>query len=65
MGIEVVPVEFECTNDDGDLVFKVKAFDDTCASVEIKALISPAQWPDIANGIGVCLEQMKLRGEGE
>ena len=63
--LEVVPVTFEATDSDGDLIFKVNAFDDATATVEIKAPVNNKSWAVIAASIADCLQQMKLRGEGE
>lgn len=63
--LEVVPVTFEATDSDGDLVFKVNAFDDATAAIEIKALVNDKSWAVIAASIADCLRQMKLRGEEE
>ena len=54
------PTEFECVNDAGDLIFKISAFDQYCASIEIKSVVTPSGWAEISDQILRCLESMKL-----
>jgi len=58
--LSTVPTEFECVDDAGELIFKISAFDAHCATVEIKAVVTPANWPEISDRILHCLDSMKL-----
>ena len=55
----VYPVKFEAVDDVGDFVFTVEAFDDKCATIEIKTVVSSASWDGISSAIKDCLIQME------
>lgn len=52
----------ECYDDDNELIFKVEAFDDTCASIEIFTVINGYSWREIAEKVSEALALMKLGG---
>ena len=58
--IDTAPTEFECTDETGELIFKISTFDAHCAVLEIKTMISPANWPLISAEIMHCITSMKL-----
>lgn len=62
MTIEVYPVAFE-GYEDGEAVFKVKAFDEATAEVSIDTVVNAASWKEISNHIRECLLKMKLDGD--
>lgn len=45
-----------------ELIFKVEAFDDTCASIEIHTVIDGASWRQIAEKVSEALALMELGG---
>jgi hypothetical protein len=58
--LSVIPVRFECTNDEGDIVFTVNAFDAECAEVDIKLVVTVDSWKEISKHVLQCLESMEL-----
>jgi len=59
--IDCAPVRFECCDENNELVFIVDAFDDVCATVEIKTVVTVDSWEIISAEIASCLESMKLK----
>lgn len=57
MNLESWPTEFECSDECGD-VFKLSAFDEHTATIEISTVISKESWPVISNEIQRCLNEM-------
>jgi len=61
MAIECVPVKFECYDKETkDLMFTVEAFDEECATVEIKAPVNVELWQDLSVLIFSAIKSMKL-----
>jgi hypothetical protein len=61
MTLRMVPVEFECYDVDmKELVFTVKAFDESSANVEIKTLVNVAAWDEMAPMIRAALVALDL-----
>jgi hypothetical protein len=61
MTLKMVPVEFECYETDmEELVFKVKAFDQSSANVEIETVVNVESWDEMAPLIRAALVAMKL-----
>ena len=62
--IDCYPVKFEAIfTESCNGVFKVTAFDECCATVEIDAPMNVAVWDEIAPMIRQCLVDMKLESE--
>ena len=62
--IEMYPVEFEAVDETGDLLFRVKNFDEVCSSVEINTPVTPESWKEIAAKVLEALEAIH-KGEGK
>lgn len=58
--IEVFPVEMEAYDKEigtDSCVYKLKAFDECCATLTVSALVDPASWPEISESI---LQSLKI-----
>ena len=61
--INMYPTEFEAVNEADDLLFKVHCFDEYCSTVEIKTVVTPELWLDIAEKIHEALLQIHKKEE--
>lgn len=58
--MKVVPTSFECYDGLNELVFTVKAMDESCASVSIDTIVTSESWTGISKMIANCLDAMEL-----
>jgi len=61
MSIDISPVKIE-GYEGQDIVFSITMFDEACAEVEIRTLVSVGSWPEISAAILKSLKMMKLEG---
>ena len=57
--MKMYPVKFECT-DEVSLLFTVEAFDEACATVEIKTVVNAVSWDEISAKVREALVLMEL-----
>lgn len=57
------PVEFEIYDDANTLSAKVTAFDESCATVEIRAVMNRHSFDALVPAIQKALSEMKLEGD--
>lgn len=62
MKIKVFPVRFEAYDDIGEGAFKVEAFDDSCATIEIQTPVTLESWLELVPLVTKCIEDLKLVG---
>ncbi len=55
MTIKMYPIEFEACDEVNELMFKVRCFDEAASEVEIKTLVTPALWDEIAAKVAEAL----------
>lgn len=51
MTIKMYPIEFEAIDETDEALFNVRCFDEFTSSVEIKTLVTPQTWLEIAEKI--------------
>ena len=56
--IKMYPIEIEAFDELDALIFKVTCFDEVTSHIDIKTLVSPSSWPEIAAKIGEALKQI-------
>jgi hypothetical protein len=59
------PVRFECTDEAHELAFTVELFDEACAKVEIKTLVTVGSWDEISAKVREALVLMELESGAE
>ena len=59
--MKVYPVKCECYDDQmQSVIFTIEAFDEGCASIEIKSVFDGDSWVEIAEKVAEALELMSL-----
>lgn len=56
----MTPVDFEAYDETNELLFRVKVFDEACASVEIKTVVNVESWDEMSAKIREALVLMEL-----
>lgn len=58
--IKIYPIEIEAVDDDGELVFKLKSYDENSASLTVNALISHGNVDDFCRALGKAVIMLEL-----
>lgn len=58
--IKMYPIEFEACDETDELLFRVKMFDEVCATVEIKTPVTVDYWDEVSAKIREALVAMDL-----
>lgn len=59
--MKIFPVKCECYDDEMQcLIFTIEAFDEHCASIEIKSVFDGDSWVEIAEKVAEALELMDM-----
>jgi hypothetical protein len=56
--IEIFPIAIEGYDETNEGVFKIKAFDECAAEIEITTMVNPYVWPEISEAIMKSLQMM-------
>ena len=58
--IKVYPVKIEAVDEAGDVAFTMETFDQHCASVEIKTVISPSNIDELVAAMRTAVQILEL-----
>lgn len=57
---KIYPIEIEAVDSDDEPVFKLRTFDENCATLQVDLLISPDNVDDFCRALHVAVNMLKL-----
>ena len=63
--IQVYPIEIEAVDENHDPMFKLRAFDESCATLTFDGAIGPDNIDDVCAALQLAVELLELKGKPE